>query len=97
MLAGLTRIVIGLHLLFAFISLASAQGQCPNPPVPTITSSEIPTDVCIPANFNALPIDFFDDYSWRARNGLACRLGPAWKARFCEDGRGRGTSGFRDL
>jgi hypothetical protein len=29
MLAGLTRIVIGLHLLFAFISLASAQGAVP--------------------------------------------------------------------
>lgn len=43
----------------------SARGQnCVNPPVPTITSSQVPTDVCAglpPGN----PIQFFDDYSWR--------------------------------
>jgi hypothetical protein len=39
--------------------------SCPNPPVPGI-GSQIPQDVCIPAGFTDLTIDFFDDYSWRA-------------------------------
>jgi hypothetical protein len=43
---------------------ASAQ-NCPDPPVPT-ASSQIPADVCIPAGFSGNPIQFFDDYSWRA-------------------------------
>src|SRR5437868_4526108 len=54
-------------------SAASAQpvAQCPssppNPP-PTVLSFSVPADVCIPAGFpeNENPIDFFDDYSWRA-------------------------------
>jgi hypothetical protein len=45
---------------------AFGEGACPNPPVPSISSSQVPDDVCIPAGFGALPIDFFDDYSWRA-------------------------------
>lgn len=46
----------------------SAQPACPNPPVPSITGSSVPVDVCIPSNFpsTANPIDFFDDFSWRA-------------------------------
>jgi len=49
--------------------VGSAYSQnCPSSPVPTITSSQIPADVCIPQSFpdNALPIEFFDDYSWRS-------------------------------
>jgi hypothetical protein len=54
-----------------FCSLASAQqiAQCPNPPPnppPTVLSFSVPADVCIPAGFPGNPIDFFDDYSWRA-------------------------------
>ena len=44
----------------------SARGQnCANPPVPTITSPQVPTDVCVPQGFSGNPIQFFDDYSWR--------------------------------
>jgi hypothetical protein len=43
-----------------------AQVGCPNPPVPSITSSQVPGDVCVPNGFGGNPIQFFDDYSWRA-------------------------------
>lgn len=39
--------------------------QCQNPP-PVSISSDVPTDVCIPAGFPGNPIQFFDDYSWRS-------------------------------
>src|SRR5262245_58621945 len=58
--------------VLTFCSPAYGQTPCPNPvpnpPVPTISSPGIPNDVCIPSGFpsNELPIDFFDDYSWRA-------------------------------
>jgi hypothetical protein len=42
---------------------AHAAGACAADPQPTI-SPQTPNDVCI-ANFNILPIQFFDDYSWR--------------------------------
>ncbi len=45
---------------------ASAFGQrCPDHPEPGITSPRPPADVCIPKGFTELPIEFFDDYSWR--------------------------------
>src|SRR5215510_11763206 len=42
--------------------------SCPNAPVTTITSSQVPCDVCIPSSFpgSANAIAFFDDYSWRS-------------------------------
>ncbi|WP_156164460.1 hypothetical protein [Bradyrhizobium sp. LTSP885] len=43
---------------------AQAAGACAPDPQPTI-SPQTPADVCI-ANFNILPIQYFDDYSWRA-------------------------------
>jgi hypothetical protein len=49
-----------------FSGPAFGQAACANPPVPSINSSQVPDDVCIPTGFGALPIDFFDDYSWRA-------------------------------
>jgi hypothetical protein len=42
---------------------AHAAGACAADPQPTI-SPQPPSDVCI-ANFDILPIQFFDDYSWR--------------------------------
>jgi hypothetical protein len=30
-----------------------------------VSSRKVPDDVCIPIGFGRLPIDFFDDYSWR--------------------------------
>ena len=55
-------------ILISLVVLWSAQGAgvCPNPPVPAVTSAGMPADVCIPAGFTDLTIDFFDDYSWRA-------------------------------
>ncbi len=44
----------------------AARQACPNPPVPSIGSPTAPDDVCIPAGFPGNPIDFFDDFSWRA-------------------------------
>ncbi len=38
---------------------------CPATPTPVI-SSEIPHDVCIPDGFVNVPMEYFDDYSWRA-------------------------------
>jgi hypothetical protein len=59
-------------LLIASLTFGSAaalgQSSCPDPPVPSIKSSDVPNDVCIPSGFpqNQNPIRFFDDYSWRA-------------------------------
>src|SRR5690349_25111684 len=47
--------------------LTSSPGQaqiCSNPPAPSISSSTVPTDVdSFPSG--CLPINFFDDYSWK--------------------------------
>jgi hypothetical protein len=43
-----------------------AQKPCPRVPVPSISSSTLPADVCIPNNFTDVATDFFDDYSWRS-------------------------------
>jgi hypothetical protein len=53
--------------LFAapFFGILLAAQTCPNPPVAAI-AKEIPKDVCIPAGFTDLTIDFFDDFSWRS-------------------------------
>jgi hypothetical protein len=40
--------------------------SCPREPAPTVSSSRIPADVCIPGNFTDVATDYFDDYSWRA-------------------------------
>jgi hypothetical protein len=45
---------------------SSALQGCPNLPVPNISGSSMPSDVCIPSGFGGNPIDFFDDFSWRA-------------------------------
>src|SRR5260370_14932775 len=63
---------------------------CPNPPVPTAVATRVPEDVCIPAGFTDLTIDFFDDYSWRAFVALTSARGferfhPLWEV-FHEDG-----------
>jgi hypothetical protein len=42
---------------------AAVQG-CPTHPAPLL-SSKVPDDVCIPAGFTDIPMEYFDDYSWR--------------------------------
>ena len=71
MISKLTR--TGMLFLLALLLItapggeaADAQTSCPNPPVPSVTSSQVPSDVCVPADFSNNPIQFFDDYSWRA-------------------------------
>jgi hypothetical protein len=60
------RVPLGIAggILLSFGQSVHAQ-VCPNPPVPVITSSQVPGDVCIPQGFRGNPIQFFDDYSWR--------------------------------
>lgn len=48
-----------------FCSSLCAQVNCPSTPVVMVNSSQVPTDVCIPAGFGGNPIQYFDDYSWR--------------------------------
>jgi hypothetical protein len=67
---------------------AVAGSACPNPPVPRIDSAPLPADVCIPAGFTDLTIDFFDDYSWRAFMAIVGTFEtyhPLWEV-FHEDG-----------
>jgi hypothetical protein len=58
-------IAISAYLSFSLGGRCFAQ-PCPQSPIPTITSPQPPADVCIPDGFGGLPIDYFDDYSWRA-------------------------------
>jgi hypothetical protein len=60
--------IIGPFLLLAlpFSTSVAAQTPCPNPPAVTVSQTTPPSDVCIPSNFNQLPIQFFDDFSWRS-------------------------------
>jgi hypothetical protein len=54
-----------LAVMFSAVAILGAE-TCPNPPVPSISTATMPSDVCIPQGFTDLSIDFFDDYSWRA-------------------------------
>jgi hypothetical protein len=47
------------------LTVTTVAAQCPGSPVHVINSPEIPADVCIPEGFTAVPVDYFDDYSWR--------------------------------
>ncbi len=54
-------------LCFLALSVTKASAQsCPNPPPVNVTSSTVPSDVCIPSGFSGNPIQFFDDFSWRS-------------------------------
>ena len=46
--------------------LVYAQTPCHTQLTVDISSSRVPDDVCIPTGFAALPIKFFDDYSWKS-------------------------------
>lgn len=56
--------------------------SCPNSPVVTVNSPQVPCDVCIPTGFGGNPIAFFDDYSWRAFIALV------WPAQIQNNQRG---------
>ena len=66
-----------------FVALVSAratspvlQPACAAHPTPVI-SPEIPSDVCIPDGFTNIPMEYFDDYSWRAFVALVWPAAPA--------------------
>jgi hypothetical protein len=50
----------------ALFAVSAAAQTCPASPPVTITSSAVPTDVCIPSGFGGNPIQYFDDFSWRS-------------------------------
>lgn len=54
-------------LCFAVAPGAGAgANECPDRPVHSISSAAMPADVCIPDGFKDVPINYFDEYSWRA-------------------------------
>jgi hypothetical protein len=53
-----------LSLMALLLPAAFAQ-RCPDPPVQTVSSPAPPTDVCIPKGFTGIPLEYFDDYSWK--------------------------------
>ena len=56
----------GLLCWSVFLPAVSLPAQtCPLTPIATVTHPTPPPDVCIPDGFASLPIDYFDDYSWR--------------------------------
>jgi hypothetical protein len=44
----------------------AANNACPERPVRSVSSPVMPADVCIPEGFTDVPVNYFDDYSWRA-------------------------------
>jgi hypothetical protein len=57
---------IALVLAGGMIQSQAADNGCPDRPIHTLTSSSIPSDVCIPDGFIDVPVTYFDEYSWRA-------------------------------
>ncbi len=82
--------------IFLFTALSGLAATCPNPPVPGVGFGAALDDVCIPAGFTDLTIDFFDDYSWKAFAATVKQFEhyhPLWEI-FHEDGSepGRGVN-----
>ncbi len=48
------------------VAAAAANNACPDRPVRSISSSATPADVCIPDGFTDVPVNYFDDFAWRA-------------------------------
>jgi len=63
---GLVRCVAFLLCNLALHDVAFAQASCPNPPIVSTSSSQVPNDVCVPSGFGGNPIQFFDDFSWKS-------------------------------
>ena len=57
---------IGLLSVAAIVVSPAANNGCPDRPVRSISSSATPADVCIPDGFIDVPVNYFDDYAWRA-------------------------------
>jgi hypothetical protein len=91
----LLPLILFVAILFFIAHRAQAQefehcpANVPTPPVATI-SPKILDDVCVPNGFGSNPIDFFDDYSWRAFLGLV------WPAKTGERGMPDATAKLSD-
>src|ERR1017187_2271023 len=59
-----TRIAV--LLLTGMATAAAGNNGCPERPERSISSSVMPADVCIPDGFIDVPVNYFDDYAWRA-------------------------------
>jgi hypothetical protein len=60
-----SRLFPVLFLTTAATAVETGNG-CPERPVRSISSAAMPADVCIPNGFTDVPVNYFDDYSWRA-------------------------------
>lgn len=69
-----------LFMLAVVLAVRAKGGVCPLNPVAGLLSGTVPEDVCIPAGFTGLTIDFFDDYSWRAFGALIAPVNAVSKA-----------------
>lgn len=65
----LTRRRAKLFLRLCIVAVSLSGGlfaqRCPDPPVPAVNSPDVPADVCIPKGFSGIPLEYFDDYSWK--------------------------------
>ena len=52
--------------LFSIPCANAANNACPDRPVRSITSTTMPVDVCVPDGFIDVPVNYFDDFAWRA-------------------------------
>src|SRR3954467_15225993 len=57
---------LGVLAAVAVGTTSAANNGFPPKPVQSISSSAMPADVCIPDGFTDVPINYFDDFSWRA-------------------------------
>ncbi len=58
--------MVSKSLVFAFLALSAAAQVCPEHPAASVASPAAPADVCIPRNFRDVPIEYFDEFSWRS-------------------------------
>src|SRR5207249_1300359 len=66
---GMLRLRLCRITVLSLAGMAAAQAAnngCPDRPVRSISSPAMPADVCIPDGFTDVPVNYFDDYSWRA-------------------------------
>jgi hypothetical protein len=61
------RFLLATLLVFSFATLAETATEkvCPMEVVQDATSPQPPGDVCIPDGYTDIPMDYFDDFSWR--------------------------------
>src|SRR5258708_32238467 len=64
--ARVPQICVALLVVSGTCIAQSAPNGCPDRPVRSISSPTMPVDVCIPDGFTDVPVNYFDDYAWRA-------------------------------